>query len=89
MLLSKSLSSGAGRVQEGLYPLPKYQCSLSPAYQHFHYVAVSSCFGEELTEFRNLESFGLDGTLKCHLVQLPCNEQGHLQLHQVLRAHPA
>ena len=28
----------------------------------------------------------LEGTLKGHLVQLPCNEQGHPQLHQVLRA---
>jgi len=28
----------------------------------------------------------LEGTLRSHLVQLPCNEQGHLQLHQVLRA---
>jgi len=25
-------------------------------------------------------------TLKGHLVQLPCNEQGHLQLHQVARS---
>ena len=30
------------------------------------------------------ESFELEGTLKGHLV--PCNEQGHPQLHQVLRA---
>jgi len=30
--------------------------------------------------------FELEGTLKGHLVQLPCTEQGHLQLHQVLRA---
>jgi len=32
------------------------------------------------------ESFELEGSLKGHLVQLPGNEQGHLQLHQVLRA---
>ena len=32
------------------------------------------------------EWFELEGTLRCHLVQLPCHEQGHLQLHQVLRA---
>ena len=31
---------------------------------------------------RMVESFELDKSLKCHLVQLPCNEQGHLQLHQ-------
>ena len=33
-----------------------------------------------------IELFELEGSLKSHLVQLPCNEQGHLQLHQVLRA---
>ena len=32
---------------------------------------------------RFMESFELEGTPKGHLVQLPCNEQGHLQLHQV------
>jgi len=35
---------------------------------------------------RITESFDLEGTLKGHLAQLPCSEQGHLQLHQVLRA---
>ena len=29
-----------------------------------------------------IESFESDGTLKGHLIQLSCNEQGHLQLHQ-------
>jgi len=33
---------------------------------------------------RITESFVLEGTLKGHLVQCPCDEQGHLQLHQVL-----
>ena len=33
-----------------------------------------------------IELFELEGTFKDHLVQLPCNEKGHLQLHQVLRA---
>jgi len=32
---------------------------------------------------RITESFELEGTLRGHLVQLPCNEQGHLQFHQV------
>ena len=36
--------------------------------------------------FTVMESFELEGTGKGHLVQLPCNEQEHLQLHQVLRA---
>ena len=35
---------------------------------------------------RILESFELEETLKCHLVQLPCNEQGNLQLDQVARS---
>jgi len=38
----------------------------------------------ELTELplesQNLESFEFEGTFKGHLVQLPCNEYGHLQL---------
>lgn len=29
------------------------------------------------------EQFGLEDSFKGHLVELPCNEQGHLQLHQV------
>jgi len=33
-----------------------------------------------------MELLELEETLNGHLVQLPCNEQGHLQLHQVLRA---
>ena len=33
-----------------------------------------------------MELFELEGTFKGHRVQLPCSEQGHLQLHQVLRA---
>jgi len=32
------------------------------------------------------ESLELEVTLKGHLVQLLCNEKGHLKLHQVLRA---
>lgn len=32
---------------------------------------------------RITESLGLEGTFKCHLFQLPSNEQGHAQLDQV------
>lgn len=31
----------------------------------------------------------LEGTFKGHLIQLPCNEQGHLQLCQCSETHPA
>ena len=36
--------------------------------------------------YRIIELFELEGMLNGYLVQLPCNEQGHLQFHQVLRA---
>ena len=36
--------------------------------------------------FRITESFGLEGTLKGHLVQLPCHEQRHGQLDQVAQS---
>lgn len=35
---------------------------------------------------RIIELFELEQTFKSHLVQLPCTEQGHPQIRQVLRA---
>lgn len=35
------------------------------------------------------ESFGLEGTLKAHLDQLPCNEHGQLQLSQIAQSAPS
>jgi len=34
-------------------------------------------------ELQNQELFELEGTFKGLLIQVPCNEQGHLQLDQV------
>ena len=42
-------------------------------------------FGQD--NHRTIESLELEETLKGHLVQLPCKEQGHLQLHQVSQNH--
>jgi len=36
----------------------------------------------EASQVRIIELVELEGTLKGHLVQLLCHEQGHLQLHQ-------
>jgi len=35
---------------------------------------------------RIIECFGLEGTFRGHLVQLPCSEQEHLQLDQVAQS---
>jgi len=55
---------------------------------------VSQVAGNSCTEapeqgrtcLRIIESFELEEAPKGHLVQLPRNKQGHLQLHQVLSA---
>ena len=48
-----------------------------------------SCSAEVSVVCRITESFELEGTVKGHLVQPPCTEQGHPQLHRVLRDPPA
>ena len=40
----------------------------------------------KIENHRTTELFELEGTLKGHLVQLPCSEQGHLQLNQVAQS---
>ena len=49
---------------------------------HITQFYLNASFRDILFPHRIVESFELEGTLKGHLVQLPCNEQGHLQLHQ-------
>jgi len=65
--------------------LPGAQAQQRPQKQKYFSVLVS--VSRKFHRIR--ESFELEGTLKGHLVQPPCSAQGHLQLHQVLRAHPA
>ena len=38
---------------------------------------------QDVPDHRIIDMFELEGTLNGHLLHLPCNEQGHLQLHQV------
>ena len=38
---------------------------------------------------RIIKSFELEGTFNGQLVQLPCNEKGHLQLHQAAQSPPS
>jgi len=39
-----------------------------------------------LSIHRNIECFGLEGTFRGRLAQLPCSKQGHLQLDQVAQS---
>ena len=43
-------------------------------------------FTAQLLPHRIIELFELEEILKGHLVQLPCNEQGHLKLHHVAQS---
>ena len=49
------------------------------------WVEIYGALGSPL-ERKNRRILELEGTLKGHVVQLLCSEQGHPQLHQVLRA---
>jgi len=55
--------------------------------KHFFPVWTGGEGREQVCNRRIIEWFELEGTLKGHLAQPPCNEQGHLQLHQ--EPHPA
>ena len=47
------------------------------------YVAVKRITSFITIHLRIIESLELEGTFKDPIVQLPCNEQGHLQLDEV------
>ena len=55
------------------------RCSAAP-------LAECDPFSVKMDCHRITEEFGLEGTCKGHLVQPPCNEQGHLQLDQVAQS---
>jgi len=56
-------------LQHGLYQKPSITCCNKCNFQH--------------QGRAHIEQFGLEGTFKSHLVQQPCNEQGHHLLDQV------
>ena len=41
---------------------------------------------EKKKSYRIIKCFGLEGTFRGHLAQLPCSKQGHLQLDQVAQS---
>ena len=50
-------------------------------------ISFRSCNSYGLSQnHKIIESFGLDETCKGHLVQAPCNKQGHLQQDQVAQS---
>ena len=63
------------------WALPQHQAG-----QQWRKVCAKAPEAKMQSKRQILESFELEGTFKCHLVQLPCNEQRHLQLNPVLRA---
>ena len=54
--------------------------------QGFLLVTVQLYAYEVAVNHRITECFGLEGTFRCHLVQPPCSEQGHLQLDQAAQS---
>lgn len=55
---------------------------------HRQEVPRNSASAHPLVEIIESELFELEGTIKGHLAQLPCNDQGHLQLDQVAQSLP-
>jgi len=60
--------------------------TLLPSQHHHSTKWYRFGFAWSLQCCRMIESFEWEGTLKSPLLQPPCNEQGHLQLHQVAQS---
>jgi len=54
--------------------------------QNYHQICSSNSHVYIVEKYRIIECFGLEGTFRGHLAQLPCSEQGHLQLDQVAQS---
>ena len=59
------------------------QQSFTPITIQQHLPHQWTCPHQWVSGHRSIEWFGLEGTIKGHLLQLPCHEQGHLPLDQV------
>ncbi|KAK4807231.1 LOW QUALITY PROTEIN: hypothetical protein QYF61_024351 [Mycteria americana] len=66
-----------------------YRLAHTPRDHEFHQgmiTAAQAATNLDISNYRCQEWFGLEGTLKGHLVHPPCNEQGHLSLDQVAQS---
>jgi len=75
---------GFAVIGPDLKPPKLWLVSASAVLQKFEQLIESEGKNHRITE-----SFQLGGTLKGHVVQLPCTEQGHSQLHQCSQPRPA
>ena len=66
------------RLSLKMVQINKYKDHVLFSFQVVQLLISSSSFNIEFI----IKSFELEGTFKGHVVQLPCNEQEHLQLHQ-------
>ena len=94
------LASSVGTYAECLRWIFKVSQNVGQHDFHFHFNLWYVCKLDFLSWFslrgsvqcvfsqHFVESFELEGTIKGHLVQLPCNEQGHLHWIRCTEPHP-